>query len=381
MEASATATSRSWGSLTVRLMLAQITVLLVGLAIVVVVAVLIGPTMFYHELLESGHADEATGLVHLEDAFRSVSLTALAIGGLPALYIAGMLTYYLYRAIRRSLGSFSNAAQEVASGNYDVRVTSAKLGPEFESLASSFNEMATKLAAVDTTRRQMLTDFAHEMRTPLASFKGHLEGIEDGVVELDERTLGILYAQITRLERLARDIRLLTEAEEGMTQLQFTSQNPQHLAALAAAAVEPVAAKKNVLVTLEDSELELDDFPMDSVRMEQVLGNLLENAVRHSSPGGEVILRTTCTPDTVTFSVTDTGEGISTKDLPHIFERFYRAPVGREAHRSGSGLGLAISKTIAEAHGGTVEAASEGPGRGANFQVHLPRRLVRGLNS
>ncbi len=167
-----------WSPLTVRLMLAQTAVLAIGLIIVVITAVLIGPRMFYHELVESGHADEALGLVHLEDAFRSVSLTALTIGGLPALYIAGMLTFYLYRMIGRSLASFSTAAGEVAVGNYDVRVTSTKLGPEFDSLAGSFNDMAAKLDAVDTTRRQMLADLAHEMRTPLASLKGHLRPVQ-----------------------------------------------------------------------------------------------------------------------------------------------------------------------------------------------------------
>lgn len=174
----------SWSPLTVRLMLAQTAVLAIGLIIVVITAVLIGPRMFYHELVESGHADEALGLVHLEDAFRSVSLTALTIGGLPALYIAGMLTFYLYRTIGRSLASFSTAAGEVAVGNYDVRVTSTKLGPEFDSLAGSFNDMAAKLDAVDTTRRQMLADLAHEMRTPLASLKGHLsrDGFSGGLV-------------------------------------------------------------------------------------------------------------------------------------------------------------------------------------------------------
>ena len=354
-------------------MLAQTAVLAVGLIIVVVTAVLVGPKMFYHELVESGHADEALGLVHLEDAFRSVSLTASAIGGLSALGIAGVLTFYLYRTIGRSLASFSTAAGEVAAGNYDVRVTSTSLGPEFDSLAGSFNDMAARLDAVDTTRRQMLADLAHEMRTPLASLKGHLEGIEDGVVEWDERTTGILYAQIARLERLARDIRHLTAAEEGMTHLQLTLQDPGQLAAQAAAAVQQDAAAQNISVTAINTGMEVTPVLVDRERMGQVLGNLLENALRHTPSGGAVTVRTDHTPEAVTLTVADTGEGIDPQHLPHVFARFYRAHPGREAHRGGSGLGLAISKSLVEAQCGTLEATSGGPGRGTSFRIRLPR--------
>ncbi|MEX5256961.1 sensor histidine kinase [Kocuria arenosa] len=373
MSTAVTGRTRAWRPLTVRLMLAQTAVLAVGLLIVVVTAVLIGPNMFYEELIDVGHADEAEGLVHLEDAFRWVSLTALAIGVLPALGIAGLLSFYLYRTIGRSLASFGTAAGEVAAGNYDVRVTSAELGPEVDALAGSFNDMAAKLSAVDATRRQMLADLAHEMRTPLASLKGHLEGIEDGVVALDEHTTGILHAQITRLERLARDIRQLTAAEEGMIRPQLTPQNPQHLAAQAVAAIEPDAAGKGVSITALSPGTEVGPVPLDPERMGQVLSNLLENALRHTPSGGTIVLRTDHTPEAVTFTVTDSGEGISAESLPHVFERFYRANTGREAHRGGSGLGLAISKALVEAQGGTLEAASAGPGHGASFRIHLPR--------
>ncbi len=356
-----------------RLMLAQTAVLAVGLGIVVVTAVMIGPKLFYHELIEIGHSDETTGLVHLEHAFRSVSLTALTIGGLSALGIAGVLTFCLYRPIGRSLTSFSSAAQQVAAGNYGVRATSTRLGPEFDSLAGSFNDMAAKLDAVDTTRRQMLADLAHEMRTPLASLKGHLEGIEDEVVEWDERTTGILFAQIARLERLARDIRRLTAAEEGMTHLQLTSQDLGLLAGQAAAAVEPGALGKGVSITALTTGTEVTPVVLDRERMGQVLGNLLENALRHTPPGGSITVRTDHAPDAVTVTVTDSGEGIGDEHLPHVFERFYRASTGREAHRMGSGLGLAISRSLVEAHGGTLDATSDGPGRGSSFRIQLPR--------
>ncbi|MCH8571158.1 ATP-binding protein [Nesterenkonia sp. AY15] len=372
---SSTATDRrwSWSPLTVRLMLAQTAVLVVGLIIVVVTAVLVGPSMFYQELIESGHAYAAFGLVHLEDAFRSVILTALVIGGLPALFIAGMLSFYLYRTIGRSLASFSTAAGQVAAGNYDVHVTSTKLGPEFDLLADSFNDMAEKLAAVDTTRRQLLADLAHEMRTPLASLKGHLEGIEDGVVEWDERTIGIFDAQIARMERLARDIRQLTAAEEATARLQLTLQDPGVLACQAAAAIEPAAAVKNITVTTSSGGPMATPVLLDQERMGQVLGNLLENALGHTPPGGAITVHTDNAPEAVTVTVTDTGEGISPEHLEHVFARFYRVHTGREAHRAGSGLGLAISRSLVEAQGGTLEAASDGLGHGATFRIRLPR--------
>ncbi|PRZ12932.1 signal transduction histidine kinase [Nesterenkonia sandarakina] len=363
----------SWGPLTVRLMLAQTAVLAVGLIIVVATAVLVGPSMFYRELVEAGHAYEATGLIHLEDAFRSVILTALVIGGLPALFIAGLLSFYLYRTIGRSLSSFSTAAGEVAAGNYEVEVTSTRLGPEFDSLATSFNNMAARLAAVDTTRRQLLADLAHEMRTPLASLKGHLEGLEDGVVEWDARTIGIFNAQIARMERLARDIRQLTADEEATAKLQLTLQDPAVLAAQAVAAIEPAAAAKNITVRVSSAGPLSTPVPLDPERTGQVLGNLLENALGHTPPGGAINVHTENTPDAVTLTVADTGEGISPENLQNVFARFYRVETGREAHRAGSGLGLAISKSLVEAQGGTLEATSDGLGHGASFHIRLPR--------
>ncbi|WP_309126529.1 HAMP domain-containing sensor histidine kinase [Kocuria sp.] len=366
----------SWGPLTVRLMLAQISVLLAGLAIVLLTAVLAGPTMFYDELIDAGHVEEATGLglEHLEDALRPVSLIALGVGAVPALCIAGLLSFYLYRTIGRSLASFTAAARQVAAGHYDVRIPSAGLGPEFDSLAASFNDMAAKLNAVDATRRQMLADLAHEMRTPLANLKGHLEGIEDGVVPLDERTTGILHAQITRLERLARDIRALTRAEEGLLRLQPTTVDMAHLAQQAVAAVEPLAAQKNI--TVAAAGVTAAPAVLDGERMGQVLGNLIENALRHTPPRGRVTVHTDLDPVSVTVTVTDTGDGIAAEALPHVFQRFYRAEAGRESDHGGSGLGLAISKALVEAQGGTLEATSPGRGQGAAFRVRLPRHTA-----
>ncbi len=367
---------RHWGGLTARLMLAQTAVLAAGLITVIITAALIGPAMFYRELLLAGHADEATGLVHLQDAFREVGLTAMVTGGIPALYIAGLLSFYLHRTVGRSLRAFTSAARQVADGHYGVQVPTTGLGKEFDVLAVSFNDMAARLQGIDTTRRQMLADLAHEMRTPLASLKGHLEGVEDGVVDLDERTQAILAAQIARLERLARDIRDLTVAEEGTTRLHPSPVDPQHLVVQAVAGVHPAATAKDVTVTTSSAGPGTGPVLLDPERLGQVLANLLENALRHTGPGGHVHVHTEQTDQALSITVSDDGEGIAQEHLPHVFQRFYRAAPGREhdRDRSGSGLGLAISKALVEAHGGTLEAASPGPGRGASFRLLLPRR-------
>lgn len=370
------AQARWWTPLTVRLLLAQLAVLAVGLVIVIATAVTIGPSMFHRELVASGHAYEAYGLVHLEDALRSVIFTSLGIAVFPALCIAGGVSVYLYRTVGRPLSAFSAAAKQVASGNYEIRVASPELGPDFDSLADSFNDMGVQLNAVDITRRRLLADLAHEMRTPLASLRGYLEGIEDGVVAFTERTKNILFAQVVRLERLAEDMRSLNQAEEGITRLKLVHQDPAELAAEAVTAVEQTAADHQITIETTSSGQQPSLVRMDSDRIGQVLGNLLENALRHTPAGGRIAVHTEHAPQAVTITVTDNGEGIDPEHLPHVFERFYRAHPGRETFGGSSGLGLAISKAIVEAHGGRLGASSPGPGRGASFHIHLPRATL-----
>lgn len=374
MSAAVPAPGRSWHPLTVRLILAQVAVLAMGLALVLWAVVGLGPSMFHDVLVANHHAHEAemVGQVHMQEAFRTVSLSGLLIGGLPALGIAVGLSLYLYRTIGRSLTGFSTAAHQVAAGDYQVHLAPPRLGPEFDALASAFTDMAARLQAVDTTRRQMLADLAHEMRTPLASIKVHLEGVEDGVVDFDQDTTSVLYSQISRLERLAEDIRQLTQAEEGLTRLHLAAQHPATVIAEALAAIQQQATTQEITLAATTSGPAPGPVPMDRGRIGQVLANLLANALRHTPAGGTITVHTDYTPEAVTITVTDTGEGIAAENLPHVFNRFYRARTGREAG-PGSGLGLAISRALAQAHGGTLHAHSPGPGRGASFALRLPR--------
>jgi two-component system, OmpR family, sensor histidine kinase BaeS len=361
-------------SLTVRFLIVQFLVLIVGLAVMAVTTLLIGPQMYINELIREDRGRAIRAIFDLDHTFRDVSLLAMTVGGLTALVIAVVVSVLVTRGIRHSVSQVGEAANRIASGEFDIRLEPSGLGSEFDSLVDSFNDMAAKLETVDQTRRQMLADLAHEMRTPLASLKGHLEGIEDGIVPRTQGTAAILSAQITRLEHLAQDIRALTQAEEGMLHLRLSHHDPADLVVDTIAAAEPMARSRRVELAVRLPGGTVSDVMVDRHRMDQVLGNLVDNALRHTPPGGRVTVGVSDGTDEVCFTVSDTGEGIDAEDLSRIFMRFYRVGEGREGQPGGSGLGLAISKALVEAQGGTLTAASAGRGHGSAFTVHLPRR-------
>jgi two-component system, OmpR family, sensor histidine kinase BaeS len=361
-------------SMTVRLLFVQAIVLLIALGVVAATTLLIGPQMYVGELLRQGHGRAARAIFELNDVFRSVSLLSVTIGGLTAFVVATSVSFLITRQIRRSIDEVGRAANRVAAGEYDVRLSPSQLGAEFDDLTGSFNDMAARLNAVDQTRRQMLADLAHEMRTPLANLKGHLEGIEDGIVILDDRTSAILAGQVNRLEHLAQDMKSLTQAEEGMVHLSPSLQDPAELMVDVVAASQQLARGREVELSAAMPRVPIAPVAMDRARMEQVLSNLVDNALRHTPDGGQVTVGLADSGGEVVYTVRDTGEGIVPEDLSRIFMRFYRVGEGREAKPGGSGLGLAISKALVQAQGGTLAAASDGPGQGAVFTVRLPRR-------
>ncbi|MDI3331841.1 MAG: HAMP domain-containing sensor histidine kinase [Micrococcus sp.] len=361
-------------SLTARFLVVQLLVLVVGLAVMAVTTLLIGPQMYVNELLREDRGRGIRAVLDLDNAFREVSLLAMTVGGLTALVFAVVVSVLVSRQIRHSVSQVGEAANRIASGEFVIRLAPSTLGSEFDALVDSFNDMAAKLEAVDQTRRQMLADLAHEMRTPLASLKGHLEGIEDGIVPRNQDSAAILSAQIARLEHLAKDMRALTQAEEGMLHLRLGHHDPADLVIDTIAAAEPTARSRQVELRAQVPGGAVADVMVDRRRMDQVLSNLVDNAVRHTPPGGRVTVSVAEGTHEVSFTVSDTGEGIDAEDLSRIFMRFYRVGEGREGKPGGSGLGLAISKALVEAQGGTLTAASSGPGRGAEFTVRMPRR-------
>ena len=359
------------GSLAARLMGAQTLVVLAGAATSWVVASMVAPGIFHTHLQRAGVGHTTAETIHVERAFNDSLLIALGVALVTSVLMALGVTAYFTRRVQRSTAAVAESAVDIASGQYGARVPSPGLGSEFDLLATTINELAERLGDVETTRRRILADLAHEMRTPLASIEAHLEAVEDGVRELDEATLAVLHSGTRRLQRLAEDISAVSQAEEGRLESRPVPTMAGTLLESAAAAARDAFDAKGVEL-LVDADTDAGPVLVDPQRMAQVLGNLLDNALRHTPPGGTVQL-IVGQPNGrwVELGVRDTGEGIDPAHLPHVFERFYRADPAR-ARRGGSGIGLTISRALVEAHGGRLSASSEGPGAGATFTVRLP---------
>jgi signal transduction histidine kinase len=230
--------------------------------------------------------------------------------------------------------------------------------------------MAHAVATNDMLRSHMVSDVAHEIRTPLTNIRGYVEGLRDGTLDPDEHTLGIIHDETLTLGRLVDELQDLALAEAGQLRLAKTAVEVATLIEHATDAVKPASTAKN----LQLKSIVPNAIPMltiDPARIGQVLANLLNNAIAHTPPGGEITVTAQAQRHVVAISVADTGTGISADDLPFVFERFYRADRSRTRASGGSGLGLTITKRIVEAHGGTITAKSE-PGKGSTFTFTLP---------
>lgn len=358
-------------SLTARLFAGQALVGLAGTSTLWVVATVIGPEQFRRHLREAGAELSPVVSHHAERAFRAATTISFAAALAAGVAASLLLSLYLTRRLGRSVGTVAAAAADLAAGRLDARISDPRLGAEFDQLAAAFNDMASRLQDTEQTRRRMLGDLAHELRTPLAVLDGYLEGIEDGVETTDARTLEVLRAQTGRLARLAEDIADVSRAEEGQVRLERRTLDVAELVQAATSVARARFDAKGVSLSTELAVgLAVDG---DGQRLGQVLGNLLDNALRHTPREGRVTVRTRRGGGGgVLVEVADTGEGIAAESLGHVFERFYRADAARDRVHGGSGIGLAISKALVEAHGGRLTAHSDGPGAGATFVLELP---------
>ncbi len=277
--------------------------------------------------------------------------------GIISLILALFLVIVAILLVRRFVNPLADviyAARAVANGNLSARIQTQ--GPQdLRSLSESFNEMASSLERNDRERRDMLADVAHELRTPLSVIRGRLEGIIDGVYQENGSQVSLALEQTYILERLIEDLRLLTLAET--RQLPFDKRNVD-IGQLIEATLEMFSAEakeKNISLTLNEKDGNLFAV-IDPQRFEQVMSNIIGNALRYIHEGGKVWVTAKETRDGIKITVNDNGAGIPKEDLPFIFERFWRKDKSRSRASGGTGLGLAIAKQLIEAQGGAIEA-------------------------
>ena len=294
----------------------------------------------------------------------------LFVGAIVPIGLMFAMLASLRRRVARPLAGVMEAADRVAGGDYDVRVAEHGM-PPVRALARAFNTMTERLQNHDTLRRNLMADVAHELRTPLTVIQGKLEGLLDGVYQPDPGQLQQLLDETHVLSRLVEDLRTLALSESGGLKLQKESIDVTALARDAVLAYGRDAEARGVRLDVEapDAPPPID---ADAVRIREVIGNLLSNALRDTPAGGTVVVRVEAGANGgVSVSVRDTGRGMPPEAIARAFDRFYKGSESR-----GSGLGLTIARGLVAAHGGEIHASSE-PGRGTTIAFTLPGVATR----
>ncbi|MFC8622710.1 sensor histidine kinase [Streptomyces anulatus] len=296
------------------------------------------------------------------------------IAGAAALVLALTVGASVFAGARlvRPLHALTGAAQRMRDGEQPESVPVSG-DDEVGRLAAAFNDMSAHRARLEEQRKAMVSDVAHELRTPLSNIRGWLEAAQDGLADPDPAFVSSLLEEAVLLQHIIDDLQDLAAADAGVLRLHPESVEIRELLSQVAAAHQ--ARAENAGVTLAVTATAPGPaLRADPVRLRQAVGNLVSNAVRHTPEGGRVTLRAYAHEEgdgAVLVEVTDTGSGIPPEDLPHVFDRFWRAEKSRSRRTGGSGLGLAIVRKLVEAHGGTVDATSV-EGEGSAFVLRLP---------
>ncbi|MDR3554230.1 MAG: ATP-binding protein [Syntrophobacteraceae bacterium] len=273
-----------------------------------------------------------------------------------ALGLSALLSYILTRAALRPLYEVIRTIGLIAGGDYSSRVKAGS-NDEIGDLAKAFNHMAESLQRVEQLRRNMVSDVAHELRTPLSNVRGYLEALQDGVVAPTPQTFDLLHEETLRLISLVESLLQLARADAARLRLDLEQTESAELVSQAFKRFEPEFRRKHI-----NAKVDLDTgggkILADREKLGRVLENLLQNGLRYTPENGAVVVGTQTEGKTLKFFVQNSGPGIEDKDLPFIFERFYRAEKSRSRDFGGTGIGLAIVKEIVEAHGGEVGVKS-----------------------
>lgn len=307
---------------------------------------------------------------------------AIISSAIIASLLAVLLGTLLFIQITAPMRKLRKAASAIAKGNLNERVN-IQGKDEFAELGNTFNKMAENLSLAKTQRQQLMADVAHELRNPLTAIQGTLEAMQDGVLPSDKEQLDAIYSETLLLNRLIGDLRLLSLAETSQLKLELVKVEPSVLIREIVERAQPQAIPKNIDLKANIHE-NLPGLYLDPDRITQVINNLIANALRYAPQNGTVIVEALQESSSAPFTLTviDNGQGIDAKDLPHVFNRFYRADRSRSRSTGGSGLGLAIVKELVEAHGGTVSVESpiftdsKQKGYGTKFIIEFPVKRI-----
>ena len=358
--------------LATRLFAAQALIVAVGALTLVLVAVVVAPGLFRDHVSHMMGSMSGQMIRDLDQALAATLLLSLGIAVGAALLASLAVSWFITRRLTTPVTQLAAVAGRIAGGDYAARVPASRLGVEFATLDNAFNRMATTLQDTEHRRRELLTDLAHELRTPLATVDSFLEGIEDDVIPASADTWRTMREQTSRLRRLVDDIDSVSRAEERQLDLHRQTVHLDDVVDEALRAAAVAFADKGVTLEYRPHPTPVA-VQADPDRLREILDNLLGNALRHTPPAGSVTVTTGIRPHEVDVSVADTGEGIAAEHLNHVFDRFYRADPARRRHSGGSGIGLTIAGALAQAHGGSLRAVSDGVGRGAVFTLTLPK--------
>jgi len=353
-----------------RLFFSHLLVMMVGVISLVIIGKISSPRIFILHLqqLEGDGYQIRYARTRLVQGFEIAWSRSTFWSVLAGSTAAGALSYWVSRRIVQPLNQMEEITQKFATGHLDERVPSLEI-PELNQLGTSFNQMASSLEGVEVRRRELVSDLTHELRTPLTVVRGYLEELADGTIAPSPEIYQQLARETKRLERLVNDLQELSKAEAGYLPVNLQPVNLRPLFELLVQKFADQLLEDGPILNLK-CPAQLPLVLADIDRVEQILVNLLGNAVRYTIQG-TITLRVWTETGKLWIAVIDTGQGISPEDLPHVFERFWRADRSRARYSGGTGIGLAISHRLVELQGGRIEVESH-LGQGSTFRFFLP---------
>lgn len=363
--------------LSYKLFLSYVIVILVAMAVLLTATAFVAPVNFT-EQMRHGRGNMA-GMMgqqmqalesELENDFRTAVNNALLIAGMVAVVTSVGVSWFVSQRIVNPIRSLVLLSHRIAGGDYEQRLQ-LDTHDELAELVDSFNQMATALANTETMRMQLLGDVTHELKTPLTSIKGYMEGLQDGVLPATPETFQLIHREADRLQRLVQDLQELSRAEAGEIPMTMTRCHLQNIISSVTEQMRPQFIEKNISLIV-DVSADLPVVRADTDRTAQILTNLLGNALQYTESGGTVEVKAERDGNHIRTTVIDTGVGLDRKDLEHIFQRFYRVDKSRSRSSGGSGIGLTVAKHLVDVQGGQISAMSEGVGEGSQFSFTLP---------